>query len=422
MTIAVLESVERGRRLDLAMGQVPASEHRGWIHELSYGVVRLRGRLDFLLGRHLRKGVESLPPTVRWLLRIGAYQAFHMGAVPAYAAVSETVGAVRASKWSGLSGLTNAVLRRVVEDGEDPALFPSADGDVEGYLSTWGSHPAWLVRRWLARNDPAAVIRWVELANQVPTTCVRPFRGTVEQALATLSEVGISCAGPVMGTECLPLPGGADVVRALEAVGGFVQDPAAAMVSEFARPGIGVAVADLCASPGGKTLALARAGHPVWASDTSRPRVGLLEENVRRLNVSGVELLRGDAGAPPFRELPAVFLDVPCTGTGTLARHPDVRWKLSESGLAELVDVQSRLLDGASTVVAPGGLLVYATCSLEEEENEQQVQRFLARHPDYSLESAPQDPDAGPLGEWLRLTPDVTGYDGAFAARLRRKQ
>ena len=422
MVLWVLESVERGRRLDLALGRVPSSPSRAWIQELTYGVVRLRGRLDFLLDRHLRKGIGSLPAPVRWLLRMGAYQAFHMGAVPAYAAVSETVAAVRHSKWRGLSGLTNAVLRRVVADGEGEDLFPSADRELEAYLSTWGSHPGWMVRRWLARNEPEAVAEWIRLANQVPTTCARPFGGTVRDASAGLRREGIAHAAPVPSTSCIPLPRGVDVGRALAAMHGFVQDPAAALVSEFARPAEGVPVADLCAAPGGKTLALADAGHTVWAGDASRVRLRLLEDNVRRLDAHNVHLVQADAGAPPFTELPAVLLDAPCTGTGTLARHPDVRWKLSEQRLADLVGVQARLLDGVAQAVRPGGLLVYATCSLEEEENEEQVRRFLARHPDYSLESDPRAPESRSEPTCLRLTPDATGYDGAFAARLRRKR
>ncbi len=421
--LGVLVATSRGALLDAALdASSVAPLDRAWVQELTYGVVRLQGRLDHLLDRHLTRGIGSLPADVRMLLRMGAYQGLYMGAVPGYAAVSESVGAVRRARGGKLAGVANAVLRRVLEDGDGPALFPDPKQDLVGHLCTWGSHPRWLVERWLRTAAPERVTAWVEQNNRVPEVCIRPFRGPLTRARALLLETGVATE-PARGGLCLVLPAGADVRSALELVDGYVQDPAAARVCEHARPAPEVRVADLCAAPGGKSLALSGAGHPVVAADPSARRLGLLRESAERVGAP-IAMVRARAQEPPFRMLPAVLLDVPCTGTGTLRRHPDARWKLDPEKLAALVALQREMLDGAAGAVAPGGLLVYATCSLEPEENEDQVREFLARQRGFRLEGGPDLSESDLWAEedsgLLRLTPDRTGYDGAFAARLRR--
>ena len=167
-------------------------------------------------------------------------------------------------------------------------------------------------------------------------------------------------------------------------------------------------------------MALASAGHPVLAADPSRERLQRLRESVERLGAS-IYMIQARAEEPPVADASAILLDVPCTGTATLRRHPDARWRVDSDRLADLVPIQESILDGASAAVAVGGLLVYATCSLEPEENDEQVTRFLARHAGFRLD-AERSAGQGDEGETgiLRLTPDGTGYDGAFAARLRR--
>ena len=417
----MLQAVRRGRRLDRALeaAQVPIGD-RPWVQELTYGVSRLSGRLDHLLERHLDRGLRSLPSDLRTLLRMGAYQGLYMGGVPAYAAVSETVAAVRMRHGKVLAGLTNAVLRKVIEDGAASDLFPEPEVDPAGYLVSWGSHPRWLVERWLDRAPFETVRSWVDRNNEVPVVCVRPFRGTPAAAAERLRASGIHPDPVVEAGRCLELAKGVDVPAALACVDGFVQDPAAASVAAFARPEPGTPVVDLCAAPGGKSLALASAGHPVLAADPSRERLQRLRESVERLGAS-IDMIQARAEEPPVADASAILLDVPCTGTATLRRHPDARWRVDSDRLADLVPIQESILDGASAAVAVGGLLVYATCSLEPEENDEQVARFLARRAGFRLDAghSPGQGEEGGTGI-LRLTPDGTGYDGAFAARLRR--
>jgi 16S rRNA (cytosine967-C5)-methyltransferase len=202
----------------------------------------------------------------------------------------------------------------------------------------------------------------------------------------------------------------------------FVQDPAATLVTEYAAIEQGAVVADLCAAPGGKTLELSRTAGAVFASDKSLLRLQRLLANQRRLETPNIHALVGDARAPAVRPLDVVLIDVPCTGTGTFRRHPDARWRLKVSDIAVMAALQKSILRAAAKVVRVGGLLVYSTCSLEPEENDEQVEKFLAANPSWMLESPPEGavPEEVMDEGKLRVLPQRHGTDGAFAARLRR--
>ncbi|CAN5732565.1 16S rRNA (cytosine(967)-C(5))-methyltransferase RsmB [soil metagenome] len=383
-----------------------APADRPWVQELVYGVVRFRGRLDHLLGLHLHKGVGSLHPRILNLLRMGSWQLFSMGSVPTYAAVSETVEQARltpknAGGGKGAAGLVNAVLRRLAEAGDGPERFPSADTDPVGHLVTRGSHPEWLVERWIARYGLEDATRLVEANNRVPRVHLRRLGSG----------------------EVIELEAGADVVHALQSAHPVqVQDPAASAVVDFMARGMlaaglgpgatGATVADLCAAPGGKGLALAGLDSlraRVIGLDPSRARLVRMGTNIGRLGIDvGVVVARGEA--PPFAagSVDAVLVDAPCTGTGTLARHPDARWRLRPESISDLAKVQEGILEGAAGIVREGGILVYSTCTLEQEENEAQVEGFASRNPSFQLE------------ESMKVLPYESGTDGSFAARFRK--
>ncbi len=421
---SVLRSVSRGRRLDRAFdaaaGDLPPRDRR-FVQVATYGVCRFRGRLDHLLGLHLRKGLHSLSPGLLNLLRLGAYQLLYMGAVPPYAAISQTVDQVRAMAGEGPARLANGVLRSLEREGGEVHRFPDFRDDPESHLSTWGSHPRWMIRRWLRRWDPTEVQNLVSLNNQEPELFFRPLDRSLSAARELFAEKGIESreAGP--GIPCLKLKDGTDPAHLVRLVKGVVQDPASALVTVYADAPREGTVADLCAAPGGKSLAIASGGAYVVAADRSLRRLQLLRENLARVG-GKVDLVAALAQAPPFREMPFLLLDVPCSGTGTLRRHPDARWRLTEDTVLRLAEVQRSILEAGSRIVPKGGVVVYSTCTLETEENEGQVGGFLGRNPGFSVAESGKVPgEYLTEGGYLFLEPQRHGFDGAFAARLVRE-
>jgi 16S rRNA (cytosine967-C5)-methyltransferase len=415
--------VGRGLRLDVAMDRATrglAPRDRAFVYELAYGVSRLRGRLDHLLSLRVRGGLERLDPRVLEVLRVGAYQILYMDGVPRYAAVSQSVAQARTSSGKGAGGLVNAVLRGVAEHGVEPESFPAFADDPLAHLETWGSHPRWLLERWLARWPAEDVRRLVETDNRKSPLYLVPLDGDVEGAHARLVEAGIGAQPVGRGSLCLGLDGGTDPVAALGVLPSFIQDPAANLVTRYADIPAGTKVADLCAAPGGKALAASAVASYTLAADRSQVRMRMVRDNARRTGCP-LGMVVADARHPPLREVDVVLLDVPCTGTGTLGRHPDGRWRLDANALAEMVSLQGELLDAAAKLIPIGGFLIYSTCSLEAEENEEQVSAFLERRPDFTLapsRAVPEDllDDEGRLV----VLPQRHGFDGAFAARLRR--
>ena len=421
--LAVLRAVGRGRRLDLALDEGAKNldeRDRRWVHELTYGVSRLRGRLDHLLGAHLDRAPADLAPGLLDVLRLGAYQLLRMASVPAYAAVSQSVEQARQRGGRGAASLANAVLRRLAEGGEDPSFFPDPAAEPAAWLATWGSHPRWLVDRWLARWTFDDVAALVGLDNQPPPLTVVPLDDAPEEAVARLQQAGIRARAVGRGTGAVEITDDARPAAALSVLPAAVQDPGAALVGRFAAPEPGTFRADLCAAPGGKTLALTRGAAYVLAADRSLPRLRLVRQNlVRTGRRAGLVVARAER--PPFRAAPFVLLDAPCTGTGTLRRHPDARWRLRPEDVGRLASVQRAMLLGVADAVAPGGILVYATCTLEPEENEVQVARFLEERADFRLDP-PWTVEASLLEDGaLAVRPQTTGFDGAYAVRLRRK-
>jgi 16S rRNA (cytosine967-C5)-methyltransferase len=231
--------------------------------------------------------------------------------------------------------------------------------------------------------------------------------------------------------EAAPLAAGSLTLRnvgALTALGEFrqghfhLQDPASTLVTQYAAFPPGASVGDLCAAPGGKGIELARTAASVVSADVSHARLERVVENIERLHVANQHPLVADARQPAIAGVDAVLVDVPCTGTGTFRRHPDGRWRLKPSDLAVMGVLQRDILRAAAGAVRPGGLLVYSTCSLEPEENDEQVDRFLSEQPDWQLEPPPGGtvPDEVLDQGRLRVLPQRHGTDGAFAARLRR--
>ncbi|MGH7669187.1 MAG: 16S rRNA (cytosine(967)-C(5))-methyltransferase RsmB [Gemmatimonadaceae bacterium] len=422
---SVCADLRRGELLDTTFDRRTAvldARDRRWTRELVYGMLRMRGRLDTLLAERVRGGLGRLDPEVLDLLRLGSYQLLQMGSVPAYAAIAQTVEMAKQRAGPGAGKLANAVLRRLDRE-RDTLPQPTTADSVEALASAY-SHPQWLVARWLERWGEDETRRLLASNNTEPPIVARPVHVVREQLEASLEAAGVHVAdAPLVPDSVVLTP----PVPALTELGAFkrglfhIQDPAATLVTRYAAIAPGVTVADLCAAPGGKAIELARTAGVVFASDISPHRLQRLRENVRRLELANIFPYAADASVPALRPVDAVLLDAPCTGTGTMRRHPDARWRLKPSDLGVMTALQWMLLSSAAALVKPGGLLVYSTCSLESEENDDTIDRFLASHPGWHLEPPP--PGAVPNGVLdkgrLRVLPQRHGADGAFAARLR---
>ena len=404
--------------LDRSLGPLAERDKR-LTHELAAGVLRHSASLDALIEPFVARGIGSVAPELLDVLRLGAYQLRHLERVPAHAAVATGVALAREAVGERAGGFANAVLRRVSELGPEPPEDPAAATPAR--LATTWSHPEWLVARWINRWGMTETERLLEWNNTHPALVIQPARGGSGDLERLFRDEGVRSfnaphgAGVVVeATRPERLPGFA---RGLF----YVQDPAQALVLRFADFAEQQLVYDACAAPGGKTLGLSRTAGLVLAADASRRRLKRLRENLRRAGHGREHPVVADALHPPIRPVMAYLLDAPCLGTGTFARHPDARLRVTPEALERLAREQRGLLDAAAERVAPGGVLCYATCSLEPEEGASQVDAFLTRHPEFRRAPTGAVPAElmKPAGD-LEVLPQRDGMDGAFAARLLR--
>jgi len=431
----ILTSLRGGTLLDAAFERVTTAldpRDRRWVQELVYGLLRSRGWMDAILAPRITGGLARLDADLGDLLRLGAYQLLSMGSVPAYAAIAQTVELAKRRHGIGASKLVNAVLRRIDRERDLPSVA-TPDGtaaaldrshDATERLAVRTSHPRWLLERWIDAWGREATERLTAHNNGEAPIIVRPFGITRDELREMLAEREVLAAPAPLFDEGLQLPPGVALTQlgAFQRGQLFVQDSGSGLVVQYASITPGDVAADLCAAPGGKTLALLQAGARVIASDRSANRLQRLHANLERMHATDVDVREMDATAPTLEPVDAVLIDVPCTGTGTFRRHPDARWRLRVSDIALLPVLQRDILAAASSCVKPGGLLIYSTCSLEHEENDAVVNEFLAEDDAFVLEP----PAAGVVPNvvldkgFLRVLPQEHGVDGAFAARMRR--
>lgn len=388
---------------------------RALVRMLVATTLRRLGTLRALLGAMLQAGLPKDAPQVEIALLLGAAQILFLD-VPDHAAVDLSVRLASETRNKRYAGLTNAVLRRVAREGKErlAALEPQLDT------------PSWLLERW--RNtygaDTAAAIANAH-GNEPPLDL------TVKTDAAEWVE---RLGGKLLPTGTIRLvdAGQITVLQGFAEGAWWVQDMAASLPVRLLGDVRELAVADLCAAPGGKTAQLAAAGAKVVAVDRSENRLKRLRENLVRLGLDA-ETVIADATAWEGGPFDAVLLDAPCSATGTIRRHPEIPWQKQATDIAAPAALQTRLLDNAAALTKPGGLLVYATCSLEPEEGEQQVEAFLARQRNFTrvpvtvADVSDIETFISPSGDMRSLPchlpdsdPRMAGCDGFFAARLRR--
>jgi 16S rRNA (cytosine967-C5)-methyltransferase len=419
--LKVLGDVREGRAFEAALDRSIkklAESDRRLAHELAAGVLRQRTQLDQRLAPLVQRGWDGVAAELQDILRLGAYQLTALERVPPHAAVDTSVSLARQSGGARAAGFVNAVLRRLTRSNQN-VLSPSESESSR--LSEEYSHPVWLVQRWLEFFGPEATIGLLRWNNTRPRLVLQPARRELDELAAEWKAAGIQVEAAPLGAGLITDRSRPAELPGYEAGDFVVQDAAQALIAAYVGVTRGAVVYDACAAPGGKTIALGRAAQAVVAGDVNLGRAERLAQNILRAGSGREYVVVADARRPPLRAVDVVLLDAPCLGTGTFGRHPDARWRVTLEALESLVRLQSELLDSLASVVLPGGLLVYSTCSLEPEENRIQVESFLARHPEFRREPDRTVPPSLLSNDGdLMILPHRDRMDGAFASRLRR--
>ena len=432
--------------VDSAFGRYAIEgRERRFINGLVYGVIRWQKQLDWVLDQFINPRFQ-LDARHRNILRLGAFQLLHLDGVPAHAAIFETVqlatSQLRRNSGRKTAGFINAVLRSVQREGA-ALTYPSLDVNPTEHIALSLSYPTWLVQRWLQTRGVSWTLAFCRASNQRAPLALRvnTLLTKREEVCQSLAAIGIPATASKMAPDGVTLENRAITAFDDAAEGTlkdilnrediYVQDESAMLVARLLSPENAAYVVDLCAAPGGKTTHLAHlmgnAGK-VIAVDVSAEKIALLEKNCRRVGACNVKTEVLDATKADLRFMKtadAVLIDAPCSGFGTLRRHPDIRWNKTFEQVNALSQLQYNLLKNAAQHIKPGGILVYSTCSIEPIENEKIVQRFLADFPMWSIENAKDFlPDVLPSvitpQGFVQTFPHEHGVDGAFAARLRR--
>ena len=420
-------------RSTLEKYQYLEKQERAFITRVCEGTLEYKLRLDYILNQFSTVPVEKMKPVIRELLRSSVYQILYMDSVPDSAVCNEAVKLARKKGFYNLTGFVNGVLRKVARE-YGSIRFPGKD-QPEEYLSVIYSMPKWLVQRFLEQYGFEKTEKMLEsFLKEKPTTIrIREYLVEKEAVLESLKsqKVTVEKAPYVENAYYLK---DYDYLPALDAfrVGSIqVQDVSSMLVGEIADPKEGDYVIDLCAAPGGKTLCIAdklKGTGRVDARDISRTKTDYIRENAIRQNFLNVVVTEKDAtqlDSESLEKADIVLADVPCSGLGVMGRKTDIKYKLNPAKMQELVGLQREILEQASTYVKPGGTLIYSTCTIGKEENQDNVEWFLEHYP-YELESL--DPylceelkSETTRKGYLQLLPGVHQCDGFFIARLKRK-
>jgi len=414
----ILQQVENGAFSSILLASEeprlrPAD--RALCHELVLGVLRWQLRLDKIVEHFSKRRIESLDQAVRIALRLGLYQLHYLTRIPASAAVNESVSLVRHARVSSATAFVNAVLRRAIKEaGYDPAAGVSEPLER---IAIQTSHPVWLIERWANAFGIAEAEAFAVANNTVPPAAFRVVKNRADEAevISRLRAAGAEVEASQVTEGAWRVSGATSLVRELSAAGEiYLQDEASQLVARVLDVKYGERVLDLCAAPGGKTTLMAdRADDDamIVAADRSESRMETVVGTTRLQQLKSIKPVLLDAVKElPFesRVFDKVLVDAPCSGTGTLRRNPEIRWRLTPPDIGAFGEVQKQILSRAADAIKPGGRLVYSTCSVEREENEEVIEEFLARENFHLLDT-------------VRTWPHRQHCDGFFIASLERR-
>ena len=402
----------------LSKHQYLSKQERSFITRVSQGTLERMIELDAVLDQFSKTPVKKMKPVICCILRSAVYEILYMDAVPVSASCNEAVKLAKRKGFAGLSGFVNGVLRGIAR-GRQEIAYPDPKQDVTAYLSVKYSLPVWLVELWQENYTTEEIEAMGQSFFKEKPLCVRvnTAQTTPEKLMERLQKEQVNVRQDAQLPYALYLSG-YDYLAGLDAFreGDFyVQDLSSMLVAEYAGIRKGMYVMDVCGAPGGKSIHIAQlleeTGH-VDTRDVSEYKVSLIEDNIRRCRVSNMSARCQDATvADPdsVEKADVVIADLPCSGLGVLGKKPDIKYRMDPAGLKDLAKLQRQILDVVRTYVKPGGVLMYSTCTIDPMENEQNVEWFCKKHPEYHLE------------EQRQILPQERDSDGFFIARLRKE-
>lgn len=392
------------------------------------GTIKMQKRLDLILSQYLRKKLSSHSDSLITVLRVGCFQLLPECNIPHYAAVNETVNL--AKKYTpGAEAMVNAVLKNIAQNIEK-LTFEELRRDMLNYLTQYYSYPIWFVKELMSYYPEPVVEKFLRNGNEPQPLQVRLHNDPepIKKYLAKLQQVNLRFKQGKFLKNFIHILSDANPAQLPNFDNGdyIIQNEASGLVVELLNPQPGEKILDLCAAPGGKTTDIAQrvgATGSVMAVDISEPRLTLLRENLERLHIENVTTVKADGTKFRTGTYEKVLVDAPCSGTGVFRKFPEGRWITSSDDISRYSAMQTALLKNAATLVAPGGVLVYSTCSVIRNENENIIEQFLKESPDFEL-MVPETFDVKDVvGEdkYMRTYPGLKYLDNIFAAYLKRK-
>jgi len=432
--IAVLNRIERSdayldKLLEIEMKASDLNDlDKGLFYELVHGTIRWKMKLDWLLTGFFHGNFTKAETNIRNCLRVALYQLLFLHRIPHSAAVNEAVEFVNKQRGQKAADMVNAILRNIIRNIEG-LRYPEADQDLSHHLAVVYSHPIWMVRRWLKRHGEKNTRLLLEALNQRGeiTLRINPLKIDIDHFLEILQKNNVTTTRSTYLPSFVKVRNLASVSDSDHYLKGYftIQDESAGLAVQLLDPAPGERVIDLCAAPGGKTSFIGeimKNQGVIIAVDKYKTRAEQVSQLCKRLEIKNVEVAVGNAEEISLEPADKVLVDAPCSGLGVITKKPDIKWRRSPEDILQLVQIQKRLLANAATLVKPNGILVYSTCTMEPEENRDQIVAFLDQHPNYQVDKLNGRFKGEIVSDDAIVTyPHEHLMDGSFSIRLRRR-